>query len=237
MAKEVDPTQKKSNKGLLIGILIVLVILVIAVVAFWVSISTGGAGSILGLGLGGPVDTNQFIRNMRAIALLNEDFSIDYDHISDKHFTNDEVVGRMTLGEGKPYVIETGRVDGWETYLEKTNVRDIGPSVVRSRVEIFETVDGAKKAFGREFLWVYTDPNKTPDEILDKNCKYGDECLLLYYEEVTPGTTAMKVQWDIVFRYKNVVVWVLVRGSDIETYEQDAHDAAQIVLDGLEAIE
>ncbi len=234
MAKEVDPIPKKSNKGLLIGILIVLVILVIAVIYFVTSTSVGGLSSILG---GGAIDTNQFLRKMRDISLQNDDFTIPYNSITDKHFSNDEIIGRMTLEEGKPYVIETGRVDGWETYLEKTNVRDIGPEIIRSRVEIFETVDGAKKAFSREFLWVYNDPEKKPDEILDDNCKYGDECLLLYYEEITPGAAALKVQWDIVFRYKNVLAWVLVRGSDIETYEQDVHDVAQIVLDSLEAID
>jgi hypothetical protein len=235
MTKEVDPIPKKSNKGLLIGILIVFVILVIAMIVFWTQTSAGGIADIFGVG--GTIDTNQFLRKMRDISLQNDDLSIAYSSVTDKHFTNEEIAGRMTFEEGKPYVIETGRVDGWETYLEKTNARDIGPSVVRSRVEIFETVNGAKKAFSREFLWVYNDPERKPDEILDENCKYGDECLLLYYEEITPGATAIKVQWDIVFRYKNVVAWVLVRGSDIETYEQDVHDVAQIVLDNLEAID
>jgi len=234
MTKEVDPIPQKSNKGLLIGILIVLVILIIAVIYFVASTSAGGLSSVLG---GGAIDTNQFLRKMRDISLQNDDFSIPYNSITDKHFDNDAIVGRMTLEEGKPYVIATGRVDGWETYLEKTNVRDIGPEVIRSRVEIFETVDGAKTAFSDDYLWVYNDPDKEPDEILDENCKHGDECLLLYYEEITPGSTAMKVEWDIVFRYKNVVAWVIVRGSDIETQEQDAHDAAQIVLYSLEAID
>jgi hypothetical protein len=233
MSKEVDPIPKKSRKGLLIGILIILVIVVIAVVIFSLQTSIGGITNILGSG--DTISTAEFIRSMDRIVLKNNDFPISYQHTDESRFSNDEVIGEMTIEMGKTYIIETSRVDGWEMYIEKLNNKDIGPSIYRSRVEIFETVQGAKLAFSRDWLWVYTNPNKTPDEFIDQNCNFGDECLLFMYQEAKPG--ALTNEWDVLFRYKNVIAWVMVRGSDLETFEQDALDAAQVVYDRILAID
>lgn len=185
-----------------------------------------------------PISETDFVRNMHLITLRNDDFpDIAYKHISYKRYANEEVIGRMTVEKGKPYILETGRLDGWDTYIEKAYVKDIGPGYYQTRVEIFDSNEGAEIAFSPKYLWVYTNVDRAPDEILDDNCDFGDECLYLAFTKVTPGSTSVSVRWDYVFRVGNVIAWVYVNGSDLETFESDALEAAQIVYDRIVALQ
>jgi hypothetical protein len=253
MAGKGEQPQTKKRSGLLIGLIVIIVLAVIALLIFLVWGSASGiasvadavadvAGDVAGgiegaVGSSDPINTNKFISNMHILTLRNDDFPIDYKHTTNSRLSNDKLIGMMTVAKGKPYILATGRVDGWDTYIEKVNVNDIGPNYYQSRVEVFETAEGAETAFSPEYLWVYTNPNRTPDEILDDNCEFGNECLYLSYVDVTPGSTTVNVRWDYVFRYKNVIVWVYVKGTDIETFEENAYDAAKMIYDRVLALE
>jgi len=253
MAGKVEQPQKRGRSGLLVGLIIIIVLAAIALLIFLLWSSASGissvadkisdiAGNVAGgiegaVGGSEPIDTNKFISNMHILTLKNEDFPIDYKHTTNGRISNDKVIGMMTIEKGKTYIIDTGRVDGWDTYIEKLKPNDIGPSYYQSRVEIFETVDGAKTAFSPQYLWVYTNPNRAPDKILDDHCEFGDECLYLSYVDVTPGSTIVNVRWDYVFRVKNVIAWVYVKGSDVETFEEDAYNAAQTLYNRILALE
>jgi hypothetical protein len=251
MSEKVQQSPKKGRKGLIIGIIIILIIALIAYLLFFVwgtasGISSladrvadiaGGVAESVSILDKETVDTTSFIRNMHLIVLRNDDFPIDYKHTSNTRLSNEEIIGEMTVEKGKTYIIQSGRVDGWDTYIDKVYTKDIGPSIYQTRVEIFETTEGAEKAFSPEWLWVYTNPEKAPDKFIDENCQFGDECLLFTYTDLTPGSTTVKVRWDVVFRHKNIIAWVFVKGTDIETFEQDALDGAQVVYDRILALE
>ncbi|MHA2428632.1 MAG: hypothetical protein ACXADB_11470 [Candidatus Hermodarchaeia archaeon] len=253
MAGKAKQSQKKRGSGLRIGLIIIIVIVVLALLLLLVWGSASGiasladtvadtardvAGGIEGVvGGSGPISTTKFISNMHILTLRNDDFPIAYKHTTNRRISNDYVIGQMTVELGKSYILDTGRLDGWDTYIEKLDLKDIGPSFYQTRVEIFETNEGAEIAFSPKYLWVYTNLDRAPDEILDENCEFGNECLYLSYVDVTPGTSTVLVRWDYVFRHKNVIAWVYVKGTDIETFEEDAYEAAKTVYDRLLALE
>ena len=248
MSEKGEQTQKKGTSRLILGIILIIILIIvvllffgsasgIASVADKVSDIAGGVADSANIFDGDPVETSKFVSNMHIITLRDSDFAVSYKHSKNSRLSNDELLGLMTIEAGKTYLIQTGRVDGWDTYIEKLDNKDIGPSFYQTRVEIFETVEGAELAFSPEWLWVYTNIKRAPDEILDDNCEFGDECLYLSYVDTVPGSTIVNVRWDYVFRYKNIIAWVYVKGSDIETFEQDANDAAQLVYDRILALE
>ena len=228
-----ENSESGGGKGKLI---LWIVILALVLILAYVVLMPGGL-----LSGSGEVDKTGFRGDMHEIVIRPADlellFGISYTIQHDSRLSNEEVIGRMTAAIGKEYIIETDRVDGWDLYLEKTNNSDIGPTSYRSKVEIFETNDGAKKAFGKDWLWVYTDPDMTPDEYIDKSCKFGNDCIFFMYDEVTPGSGITTVRYDIVFRYKNVLVQLFIKGTDLETNEDDALEAAQLMYDHLTEID
>lgn len=232
MSETTDKKEKSGRRRLLIWIVIIGLLAVIALLV----IMGGGPGGILSL-FGGEVGRRDFVKEMHELVLRPEDLSVAYNKQHDTRLSNNEVIGMMTVETGKRYILDTGRLDGWDLYMEKSSLTDFGPVAYKSRVEIFETTDGARKAFSEDWHWLYTDPEKEPDEYLDKNCKYGSECLFFLYDDTVPGSGTSIVQYDVVFRYKNVLVWVYARGSDIDTTEDHALDAAQLIYDRLTAID
>lgn len=220
-----------GGKGKLI--LVIAIFAIVVIIVYVLVVGLGGEAS--------PVEERGFIRDMHEIVInpadLEEILGIPYTIQNNSRLSNEEVIRLMTAQIGKEYILETGRVDGWDLYMEKTNYSDIGPSSYRSKVEIFETNEGAKKALSEDWFWVYTDPEKKPDEYIDKSCKFGSECLFFMNEEVTPGTGVANVQYHIVFRYQNVLVQLFVKGTDLETNEDQALEAAQLILDALKDIE
>lgn len=218
---------------------LILWIVILAVVIALVYVFVLGPGGLLS-GLN-PVEERGFQRDSYEIVIRPADLKvllgISYTIQNDSRLSNEEVIGRMTTVEGKKYILETGRVDGWDLYMEKTTNSKIGPSAYRSMVELFETAAGAKKAFDRDWFWVYIDPENDQDYISEKSCDFGDECLFFIYDKVTPGSGIANVEYNIGFRYKNVLIQVFVKGADFETEEDDALDAAQLILDRLKEIE
>ncbi len=226
-----EKSESSGGRGKLI-----LWIAIVAIVVILVYVFVLGPGGLLA-GEGSPVEERGFQRDSFEIVLRPADLDISYTIQNDFRVSNDDVIRRMTAVEGKKYILETGRVDGWDLYMEKTNNTKIGPSGYRSKVELFETNDGASKAFDRDWFWVSIDPDNDPDYISEKSCDIGDECLFIIYDKVIPGSGIANVEYNIGFRYRNVLVQVFVKGADFETKEDDALDAAQLILDSLKEIE
>lgn len=227
MSEEINgngPGKKSGGKRLLFLILLLVVILIAAAI---------GLGLGTNLFEGKTYDPQVFLLNIHELPIRPTDMRAGYDYISDSRLANEELVGRMTAAIGKRYVTETGRLDGWEIVLEKIKPADVAPLNIHTRVDIFDSSDGASLAMSDDWLFVYKNQEKEPDEILDKNCGIGNECILYKYIKYEVAAEAATVRYDVVFRYKNVLVWVYINGLDYETTQQNALDLAQIILDRL----
>ena len=139
------------------------------------------------------------------------------------------------LGEvaGKHYIVATGRVDGFYIKLERKKKEDIAPGAMESFIELFESSDGAKLALGPEWFKAYKEENKPPNWI-EQGCKLGDQCLFYYYQSIDPATNLTKLEYDVAFVYKNVLVWVMGRGIDIDVKSDYVLKAAESVYKRLE---
>lgn len=195
--------------------------------------TTGDGFGILG---GGPtLASEKLSRALNEYVLRPGDLSVDYYVKSngERIWGNRAVILEMGELDGKSYIVETGRLDGWYINLRRSDSTDIGPATYTNTVEIFETSDGARLALSPEYFKAYTDD--TYDfEILDKNCNVGDRCVLYTAEKFDPVTRLTTVRYDIGFVYRNVLVWISVTGLDVEIREADVLEAAQIILDKLE---
>ena len=215
---------------------LILWIVIFAVVVILLYVFVFGPSGLLG-GEANLVEERGFQRDSFELVLRPADLDISYTIQNDGRLSNEVIIGRMTALIGKTYILETGRVDGWDLYMEKTSNSKIGPSAYRSKVEFFETAAGASKAFDKDWFWVNIDPDNDPDYISEKSCDFGDECLFITYDKVIPGSGIANVEYNIGFRFNNVLIQVLVKGADFETKDNDALDAAQLILDSLKEIE
>jgi hypothetical protein len=225
-----------SKKYFLIIGAIIIAVLVVAVILFGGGSSLGG--SLGSLGSGSSYDPNKFGSVQDQFVLTPEDFQVSYFIVpgGKSPFTNKEVVEMVGQVPGKEYILKTGRIDGWETDLGKSNISDIGPSTYRSTVQIFETNDGASTAIGQDWFWS-TDNERAPNSIEESKCSVGDQCVLRSYQTYYVESGLTKVRYEVLFRHKNVLVWVSARGLDIETKEDNAIDAAETIFDRLKNLE
>ncbi len=190
-------------------------------------------------GLSSEFPQAEFIANMNELVMQPQDMSVSYKIAagSNVRVTNEQVVSVMGAERGKAYIQATNRIDGWDLYMERVNTNDIAPESYRTRVEIFQTADGASAALSPTWFWAYTDADKAPDEFLDKSCNIGNECILFKYNEAKPGSGAVRERFDVAFRYKNVLVWVFIKGTGGEVSQDLALDTAQTVLNRLKDLE
>ncbi len=230
-----ETTTGNNNRTLLI-VLIAVVVLLLAAVAFFLLRGDGVLGGVLG---GNDVSQPHFITQMNNMVLRPQDFSNNYQIAAagDSRFDNDEASGALGAEKGRAYIMATGRVDGWDLYMERSDPQAVGPESIRSRVEIYETSDGASAALSDEYFWAYNDESKAPDEFLDKNCNVGNECISFKYIEAKPGSGSVVERYDVAFRYRNTLGWVFIKGLEGEVSEQMALDYAQMVLARIEAIQ
>lgn len=207
------------------------------------AVAVGGVAIFLlttedGIGIfggGSTLSTEKLSRAVNEFVLRPDDLSVDYYVKSngERIWGNRAVILEMGELNGKSYIVETGRVDGWYINLRRSDRTDIGPATYTNTVEIFETNDGARLALSPEYFKAYT--SDTYDfEILDKNCNVGDSCILYTSERFDPVTRLTTMRYDIGFVYRNVLVWISVTGLDVELREADVLEAAQIILDKLE---
>jgi len=152
----------------------------------------------------------------------------------ERRISNLGVIQQMGEVEGKHYIVSTGRVDGWYMQLERKKKEDVAPGVMESGIELFDSSQGAELALSPDWFKAYKDENKTPTWI-DKGCDIGDQCLFYYYQSIDPATNLTRLEYNVAFVYKNVVVWVMGRGLDIDVEPDYVLQAARAVFNRLEA--
>ena len=230
---------KKSLMPLVIFLLFVVIILLGGVAFLLLS----GGNSLISLpgnliGSSG-VDQETFILRMNKLVLSPEDMTARYNVVpgGNLHMSNSQLSNNMGAAFGKPFIVSTGRVDGWDLAMERVNPDDFTPEYVRSRVEIFETTAGASDALGEEWFWAYQIEERMPDKFLDKNCNLGKDCLTFMYREIKPASGSAVERYDVAYRYDNVVVWVFIKGSEGEVTEDLVLQYGQMVLDKVKLLE
>jgi hypothetical protein len=219
-----------NSKSLLI--ILSVVALVAVIVVGWGYLTYSGVANILGLN---TLDEQAFSRVQDDYVLrpLDLDDSYYIDRNGERPLSNRSIILAMGELAGKSYITATDRVDGWYINLRRSDRTVIGPATITNTVEVFDTADGARLAISPEYFKAYQD-NEEDFQFLDRSCGLGSECILYTSEEFDPVTRLTTVRYDIAFVYKNVLVWVSVTGLDVEVTQDDAVEAAGIVLEKLE---
>ena len=236
MSQNVQPVPKGNSKTLVL-LLLILIVAILGVTAFFLLGSGSGlAGGRLG---GGDVPQAQFIVEMNKLVLRPQDLTTAYKIVpgGDLNMSNSQLSNNVGAAYGKPLILNTGRVDGWDLAMERINPDDFAPEYVRSRVEIYQDASGAKTALSPDWFWAYTMEERAPDEFLDKSCNVGSDCFTFMYTEVKPGGGSIVERYDATLRYKNVVIWVMIKGFQGEVSEDLVLDYAQMVLNKVEAVQ
>ncbi|MFN2143805.1 MAG: hypothetical protein ACK2T7_00555 [Anaerolineales bacterium] len=213
----------KSNRTPLLLLILVLVI-VAAAAAYFFLIRPGQT----------PADTESLLLNIDELVLRPKDLPGTYNTETSTHYTNAQIVNVMGAALGKTYAIQTGRVDGWQVYYVRSSANQLAPEFIFNRTEVFENTQGASLALSDEFFQAYTDEDKAPDQWLDRSCSYGQECILYSYREVKAGAGVATVRIDMAFRYKNVLIWMYVKGQEGEATEQQLFDFADILINRID---
>lgn len=183
-----------------------------------------------------PVDTEALVLNINELVIKPSDLPGNYSTEYNTHFSNEQLANAVGATEAKLYALDTGRVDGWQVFYNRAGDGQLVPEFYYNRTEVFETAQGASQALSKDHFWVYTEDDKAPDEWLDRNCNYGQECILFSYREVKAGAGAATVRTDMAFRYKNLLVWLYVKGQEGEATEQHLFDAAEILINRIDGL-
>lgn len=228
--------KEKKGKGSTPAILILVAVVVLMAAAIGYLLMSGPLAGVVPSSSGFNQDI--FIVSMDQLVLSPTDMAAGYVVTpgGNKRFDNALLSRNMGADYAKPFILNTGRVDGWDLSMERANPNDFTPEYVRSRVEIYETVDGASTALSKDWFWAYQVEERLPDEILDKSCNVGKDCISYMYQEVKAGKGAIIERYEVAARYQNIVVWVLIKGAQGEVNEQIALDYAQLIFDKIELL-
>ena len=129
-------TSKKSLMPLVIFLLLVVVILLGGVGFLLLS----GGNSLISLpgSLGGSsgVDQDDFVLNMNKLVLSPKDMTAKYNIVpgGNMHMSNSQLSNDLGAALGKPLIVSTKRVDGWDLAMERVNPDDFTPEYIRNRV-------------------------------------------------------------------------------------------------------
>jgi hypothetical protein len=184
----------------------------------------------------GRFDPETFADALGDYVLRPQDLPNDYKVPvnGEKRISNLGVIQEMGEVAGKHYIVTTGRVDGWYLQLERKKKEDIAPGGMESSIELFDSSKGAELALSPDWFKAYKSETKSPTWV-DKGCNFGDQCLFYYYKSLDPATNLTKLEYDVAFSYKNVVVWVMGRGLDIDVTPDYVLNAAKALYSRLEA--
>jgi len=238
MSQNVQPVPKSGSKTLLVVLLIVIILAIIGVTAFYL---LGSGSSLIGGDLlgGGEVPQAQFVVGMNNLVLRPQDLSVAYQIApgGDLQMSNAQLANNLGASFGKPLIQNTGRVDGWDLAMERVNPDEFAPAYIRSRVEIYQDASGAAASLGEDWFWAYQLEERAPDQFLDKSCNVGSDCVTFMYSEAKPGSGSIIERYDAALRYKNVIIWVMIKGQQGEVSEALVLDYAQMVLNKVEAVQ
>ncbi len=238
MTQQVQTTPQGSNKSMLLIILALVAVIALGIAAYLVF----GTGTQLisgALGGGGEIPQDQFIVKMNTFVLRPADMEYAYniDAGSDHRQTNAQFISEFGAGYGKQFVQATGRQDGWNVAMQRVGLYDFTPQYIQSRVEIYSDASGASTALSDEWFWAYNVESLTPDQVLDKSCSVGNDCISYMTSEAKAGAGAISERYDVVTRYKNVVIWVYAKGQQGEVSEDLVLQYAQTMLDSVKALD
>lgn len=225
----------RSNSTLVI-LLVVVVLILIGVVAF---LLLGGSAVTGLLNIGGSgYAQDQFIVSMNKLVLRPQDMSTGYKIAAggDLHMDNSQLTNNMGSAYAKPFIQNTGRVDGWDVSMERVDNHAFAPEFVRSRVEYYSDAGGASDALSKDWFWAYQMEDRMPDEFISENCRLGSDCLLFKYSEAKPGAGNIIERYDVAFRTQNVVIWVYIKGVQGEVSADLVMDYGQMVMDKVNAL-
>lgn len=234
-----EPSSKGSKSLTPLIILVLLVILVVVGgVVYWMLSGGNLPVSLPGLG-GGEISQNEFVVSMNSLVITQGDLDARYSITpgGNLNMSNSQFNNNVGAAYGKPFILNTGRIDGWDLTLERVNPDDYAPEFIRSRVEIYETTAGASTALSEDWFWAYQLEDRLPDEILDKSCSLGPDCITFKYVEAKPGAGYTIERYDVAFRYKNVVGWVFIKGSFGEVSEDLVLQYGQLLLNKIKTLE
>lgn len=238
MSQNVQPVPKSGSKTLWVVLLVILILAIAAVSVYFLS---GAGASLIGGSLlsGGEVPQAQFVVGMNKLILRPQDMSIAYQTTpgGDLHLSNAQLSNNLGAAFGKPFILNTSRVDGWDLAMERVNPDEFAPEYIRSRVEIFEDASGAAASLSEDWFWAFQLEDRAPDQFLDKSCNLGSDCVTFMYTEVKPGSGSIVERYDAALRYKNVAIWVMMKGLQGEVSEALVLEYAQMVLDKVTAVQ
>lgn len=182
------------------------------------------------------INVDDFLLSEHVLVLRPTDLTNRYRVTLDYQYPNGDLVFQNGSARDN-YLSLTGRVDGWETTLERMDTDVPGPYEYTSRVEVFETVAGAADAISPEYFWAYTNSRKAPDELINNNCVLGSECVMFQTIPPSPKSGEANLRYDVAFRYQNVVVWISISGDKENLTKTQALDVAGTILEKLQNIE
>ena len=142
------------------------------------------------------------------------------------------IINEMGELQAKKYVLATGRVNGWGIRLEREHKEDFAPLDIESRIELFESSDGAKLALSPEWYPAYKGDSGVT--WVDGGCAIGDECLIYFSEKHDAASQITTTRYEVAFVYRNVLVWVMGRGLDVDVTPEYILDAAQKIYEKLD---
>jgi hypothetical protein len=181
-------------------------------------------------------DVDSIVQNLDDYVLRSEDLPNQYRLLADgeQHNTNLKVLNTIGQAEGKRYIAATSRLDGWSLELERVNKLDFTPYTILSQVEVFDTAEGARTAFGPDWFHAYTNEVREPNWI-ENGCDLGDSCLMYYYEKIDPATELVTLQYEVAFVYNNVLAQVLGRGLDFDYDPEYVVEIAEILFEKIDS--
>jgi hypothetical protein len=119
--------------------------------------------------------------------------------------------------EGHRYLVKNGFINGYEViFIRDPAYAGIGAAIVENRVDVFDSVEGAREIFDdwEKMLSLMPDivqPVKPQPRIGLHELKVGDESL--FYAVVIPADGEKKALLLYVFRYQNVVSYLQTFGT------------------------
>jgi hypothetical protein len=184
---------------------------------------------------GAIFDVTEMEDQLSNFVIRDEDLPDNYRLPPEGEFiiTTQTLMSEMGELQGKQYVSDTGRVSGWGIELEREYKEDFAPYAFESRVELFETSQGAELALSSEWFPAYQ--GESDIEWVEEGCDLGDECLFYYIETYDAASQITKERYEVAFRYSNVLIWIMGRGLDIDVSPEYVLDAAQTLYDKLDA--
>lgn len=166
--------------------------------------------------------------------LRNEDLPHEYRLPPNGEYviSTKTLINEMKELPAKRYVLETGRVSGWGTQLERVNKEDFAPTGMQSQIELFETSLGAALAISPEWHPAYQEDAEI--SWVDGGCAIGDECLFYFVETYEAASQITKLRYEVAFVYRNVLVWVMGHGLDVDVTPEYVLNAAQTIYEKLD---